>query len=124
MTSVVNDDLKNGSESELTEDQKRLLKYYSASQWTLIWWRFRRHRTAMIAASLLIVMALFGIFAEFVAPYGPTSRNTKYLDGAPQIPQFCDQNGCSMRPFIHGVSTKRDPVTLRAISVPDPNKRV
>ncbi|MBO6826242.1 MAG: ABC transporter permease [Sneathiella sp.] len=124
MTSVVNDDLKNGSESELTEDQKRLLKYYSASQWTLIWWRFRRHRTAMIAASLLIVMALFGIFAEFVAPYGPTSRNTKYLDGAPQIPQFCDQNGCSMRPFIHGVSTKRDPVTLRAISVPDTNKRV
>ena len=105
-------------------DEKKRLKYYSASQWTLIWWRFRRHRAAMIAATVLIFMALLGAFAELVAPYGPTSRDTKYLDGAPQLPLFCDLNGCSLRPFIHGVSTKRDPVTLRAISVPDPDKRV
>ena len=112
-----------GSKESAKEHKKRL-KYYSASQWTLIWWRFRRHRAAMVAAAVLIFMALLGIFAEFVAPYGPTSRDTKYLDGAPQVPLFCDQNGCSWRPFVHGVSTKRDPVTLRAISVPDPEKRV
>ena len=40
------------------------------------------------------------------------------------MPLFCDRNGCSLQPFIHGVSTRRDPVTLRAISVPDPDKRV
>ncbi|MBN9671035.1 ABC transporter permease [Roseibium aggregatum] len=108
---------------EEKERQKRL-KYYSASQWTLIWWRFRRHRAAMVAGTILGLMALLGVFAEFVAPYGPTTRDTKYIDGAPQIPMFCDQNGCSATPFIHGVSTKRDPVTLRAISVPDPDKRV
>nr|WP_321457875.1 ABC transporter permease [uncultured Cohaesibacter sp.] len=109
---------------ESDKEHKKRLKYYSASQWTLIWWRFRRHRAAMVAATVLLLMALLGVFAEFVAPYGPTSRDTKYLDGAPQMPLFCDQNGCSWRPFIHGVSTKRDPVTLRAISVPDPDKRV
>ncbi|WP_319484221.1 ABC transporter permease [uncultured Cohaesibacter sp.] len=109
---------------ESAKAQKKRLKYYSASQWTLIWWRFRRHRAAMVAATVLLLMALLGAFAEFVAPYGPTSRDTKYLDGAPQIPLFCDQNGCSLRPFVHGVTTKRDPVTLRAISVPDPDKRV
>ena len=109
---------------ETEKERKKRLKYYSASQWTLIWWRFRRHRAAMIAATVLILMGLMGLFAEFVAPYGPTTRDTKYLDGAPQIPIFCDQNGCSLRPFVHGVSTKRDPVTLRAISVPDPEKRV
>ncbi|MBE7638657.1 ABC transporter permease subunit [Sneathiella sp. P13V-1] len=124
MTSVVQENLPEQQDKEAEAERQRLLKYYSASQWTLIWWRFRRHRTAMIAASLLVVMALFGIFAEFVAPYGPTSRDTKYLDGAPQIPSFCDDNGCSFQPFIHGVKTKRDPVTLRAISVPDPNKRI
>ena len=105
-------------------ERQRLLKYYSASQWTLIWWRFRRHRAAMVAGFVLVLMAVLGLFAEFVAPYGPTTRDTKYLDGAPQIPMFCDQNGCSAQPFIHGVTTKRDPVTLRAISVPDPDKRI
>ncbi|MCT4656999.1 MAG: ABC transporter permease [Cohaesibacter sp.] len=108
----------------LAAEEAKRLKYYSASQWTLIWWRFRRHKAAMIALSLLAFMGLMGIFAEFVAPYGPTTRDTKYLDGAPQIPSFCDQKGCSLRPFVHGVKTKRDPVTLRAISVPDPNQRV
>lgn len=111
-------------EAQAKIDEAKRLKYYSASQWTLIWWRFRRHRAAMVAVSLLCFMGLLGIFAEFVAPYGPTTRDTKYIDGAPQIPSFCDRNGCSIRPFVHGVKTKRDPVTLRAISVPDPEKRV
>lgn len=66
---------------------------------------------------------MLGLFAEFVAPYGPTSRDAKYLDGAPQIPMFCDTGGCSWRPFIHGVKTERDPVTLRSIAVPDPETR-
>ncbi|MCP9482500.1 ABC transporter permease [Shimia sp. CNT1-13L.2] len=112
------------SPEQLSAEEKKRLKYYSASQWTLIWWRFRRHKAAMVAVMILGLMALSGIFAEFVAPYGTTTRDTSYLDGAPQIPKFCDQNGCSIQPFIHGVSTKRDPITLRAISVPDPEKRV
>ena len=109
---------------ESEKERKKRLKYYSASQWTLIWWRFRRHRAAMVAGSILVLMGLMGLFAEFVAPYGPTTRDAKYLDGPPQIPMFCDHNGCSIQPFIHGVKTKRDPVTLRSLSVPDPDKRI
>lgn len=105
------------------KERQRQLKYYSASQWTLIWWRFRRHRAAMWAAAILGLMALLGIFAEFVAPYGPVTRDTKYIEGAPQMPRFCDANGCSLQPFVNGSKTKRDPVTLRAISVPDPDVR-
>lgn len=105
------------------KERQRLLKYYSASQWTLIWWRFKRHRAAMVASLLLGLMALAGIFAEFVAPYGPVTRDTSYIEGPPQIPRFCDDNGCSAVPFVHGTTTKRDPVTLRALSVPDPNVR-
>jgi peptide/nickel transport system permease protein len=104
-------------------ERRRHLKYYSASQWTLIWWRFRRHRAAMVAAAVLGLMALAGMLAEFVAPYTPTERNTAYIEGPPQIPMFCDDNGCSLQPFVHGVKTERDPVTLRAVSVPDPETR-
>ncbi len=99
-------------------------RYYSASQWTLIWWRFRRHRAAMVAAVILGLMAFLGIFAEFFAPYGPTERNRAYLNGPPQMPMFCDDNGCAARPFIHGARTERDPITLRSRSVPDPETRV
>ncbi|MEM7693920.1 MAG: ABC transporter permease [Pseudomonadota bacterium] len=105
-------------------DEKRRLRYYSASQWTLIWWRFRRHRAAMGAGILLSTLFLMGLFAEVIAPYGPTTRDARYLDGAPQLPLFCDHNGCSWRPFIHGVKTERDPITLRARAVPDPETRL
>jgi len=124
MSEAVGDDLTPEQQRAADKERERLLKYYSASQWTLIWWRFKRHKAAMIAAGLLCVMAFLGVFAEFVAPYGPTTRDTKYIDGSPQIPMFCDQNGCSLAPFIHGVKTERDSVTLRAISVEDPDTRV
>lgn len=104
-------------------ERERREKYYSASQWTLIWWRFRRHRAAMVASAILGLMILLGLFAEFFAPYGATERNSTYLYGAPQIPKFCDQNGCSLRPFVPGSRTERDPVTLRSITVPDPEVR-
>jgi peptide/nickel transport system permease protein len=115
-----------GSQAETRAERRereRRERYYAASQWTLIWWRFRRHRAAMAGLTVLAVMAFLGLFAEIFAPYGPTARNATYLNGAPQWPMFCDQNGCSARPFIHGVRTERDPVTLRSRAVPDPETR-
>jgi peptide/nickel transport system permease protein len=104
-------------------ERRQRERYYSASQWTLIWWRFRRHRAAMAAAFVLGLMIFLGLFAEFFAPYGTTERNRDYLSGPPQMPMFCDENGCSLRPFVHGTRTERDPVTLRAVAMPDPETR-
>jgi peptide/nickel transport system permease protein len=83
--------------------------YFTASQSQLIWARFRKQRSAMIAAAVLVVMVLSGIFASFLSPYDPTvaGRNADYLNGAPTIPQFCDKNGCSLRPFLHPVERVR-----------------
>ena len=64
------------SKKEEKERQQRL-KYYSASQWTLIWWRFRRHKAAMVASFLLGLMALLGIFRRIRRPYGPTTRDAE-----------------------------------------------
>jgi len=104
-------------------ERERRERYYSASQWTLIWWRFRRHRAAMVAATILGLMMFLGVFAEFFAPYSTTERNRTYVSGPPQIPMFCDHKGCSLRPFVHGTRTERDPTTLRAVAVPDPETR-
>lgn len=84
-------------------------RYFSASQGQLIWARFRRHRSAMAAATVLLVLALAGLFAPFLSPYDPTvaGANGAYLNGAPTIPMVCDANGCSLRPFLHTVERYR-----------------
>jgi peptide/nickel transport system permease protein len=78
-------------------------EYFTASQGQLIWQRFRSNRTARLALYILLFFVFCGIFAPFLSPYNPTAagRNADYTNGAPQIPQFCDDNGCSLRPFIH-----------------------
>ncbi len=83
--------------------------YFTASQRQLIWARFKKQRAAMIAAVVLVVMILMGLFAPFLSPYDPTiaGRDKDYTNGAPQIPRFCDEAGCSARPFIYGVKRER-----------------
>lgn len=123
MTDMTDPEMTPAQRRAAEKERQQLLKYYSASQWTLIWWRFKKHRAAMYASIVLGLMALAGLFAEIVAPYSPVTRDTSYIEGPLQIPRFCDDNGCSVVPFINGTKTERDPVTLRAVSVPDPEVR-
>ena len=85
------------------EDQKLKEAYFTASQGQLIWQRFKKNKSALIGAWILIFLILSGIFAPMLTPYDATvsGRDKDYLNGAPQVPQFCDDNGCSMRPFIY-----------------------
>lgn len=111
--------------AETEAERRRKEKYFTASQAQLIWARFRRNRSAMIAGTVLVVMVLLGLFAPFLSPYDPTiaGRDMEYRNGAPQIPMFCDQNGCSLRPFLHGVERKLNKATLRWETVTNPDER-
>ncbi|MEM0949374.1 MAG: ABC transporter permease [Pseudomonadota bacterium] len=99
--------------TETDAEQRRKEAYFTASQGQLIWARFKKNRSAMVAAVVLAVMVLMGLFAPFLSPYDPTvaGRNVDYTNGAPQIPKFCDHNGCSLRPFIYGVKRERSLAT-------------
>jgi peptide/nickel transport system permease protein len=90
-------------------DQKLKEAYFTASQGQLIWTRFKKQRAAMVGAAILVVLIFSGIFAPFLTPYDPTitGRNANYLNGAPNIPSFCDDNGCSLRPFIYSHERSR-----------------
>ena len=108
-------DPPNATPLEVGDDIDRRAKeaYFTASQGQLIWSRFKKQRAAMIAACVLIFLGLAGLFAPFLSPYDPTvaGRDKDYTNGAPQIPQFCDKNGCSLRPFIHAVERERSLAT-------------
>ena len=98
---------------ETAKDQRAKEAYFTASQRQLIWARFKKQRAALVAAAVLVFLIIAGIFAPFLSPYDPTiaGRNKEYTNGAPQLPQFCDKNGCSARPFIHGVTRERSLAT-------------
>lgn len=109
--------------SDVKRESEDAQRYYSATQWQLIWWRFKHHKAALTAGSILLFMAFIGLFANFLAPYAGDTRNKHYLLGPPQFFHVWDHNGFSLRPFVYGVTTKRDPVTLRRIPTIDKNTR-
>ena len=90
-------------------DQRRKEAYFTASQTQLIWARFRKNRTAIVASWALILMVLMGIFAPFLSPYDPSinGRDKDYENGAPEIPRFWDENGFSLRPFVYATERER-----------------
>ena len=96
-------------ETDPNLDQKAKEAYFTATQTQLIWARFKKSRSAMIAGAVLIVLITMGFLAPFLSPYDPTiaGRDKDYLFGAPQIPSFCDDNGCSARPFLYAVERHR-----------------
>jgi peptide/nickel transport system permease protein len=99
------------------------LKYFTARQWQLVWWRFRRNRLGLIGASILLIYIIVLILADFIAPYGGRTLDVKYILGPPQAVRFWDENGFSLRPFVYGVTTERDPVTLSMLLTLDPSQR-
>ena len=104
------------SEAALTKEEQEKLKFYTATQFQLVWWRFRRHKLAMIGSVVLGIFVIIVLFAELLAPYGTQTRNADYALGRPQLPRFIDAEGkFHLRPFVYGVKTVRDPETLRRV---------
>lgn len=98
---------------EVSKEEIKKLKFYTATQAQLVWWRFKKHRLAMVGLIILALFTFIMIFAEIIAPYGQASRNEKYLFGKPTPIHFVDHEGkFSLHPFVYGVTTSRNPVTL------------
>ena len=53
------------------------LKYYTASQFQLMWWKFRKHRLALVGTVLLAIFVFIALFAEFLSPYAPGARTPR-----------------------------------------------
>jgi peptide/nickel transport system permease protein len=102
----------------------RLRRPELATQWQLMWWKFKRHHLALIGMSVLAMLVFLSVFSGFIGPEAPFDRNNKYISGAPMGIHFFDAEGnFHMRPFVYARTTKRDSVTLRKISVVDESTR-
>lgn len=93
-------------------------RIYVASPWQLMWWRFRRHRLALVSLVVIALLYLVAIFAEFFAIADPEAHNARISFIPPQRVHFFD-NG-RIGPYVYGLQGGRDPRTLRMVYEIDP----
>lgn len=97
-----------------------------ASQWQLMWWRFRKHRVAMICAVIIILIYGVAIFAEFLAPFPATKYAATYTYAPPQMLHLFDrtENGSVFRPHVNGYKVEIDQEALRRTFVVDEESKI
>ncbi|MAU98012.1 MAG: peptide ABC transporter permease [Fulvimarina sp.] len=87
-------------------------RYAQASQARLIWWRFLRHRLAVVSLGFLVVSYVAILFVEFLSPYELSSRHTDFIFAPPQsVHLFHD--GAFVGPFVYPLDYALDMETLK-----------
>lgn len=97
-------------------------RVFVASQWKLMWWRFRKHRVAGAASIVVAGFYLVAIFAEFFASSYPREAYTQLSYLEPQSIHWFDDGKFS--PFVYAMSGKRDPATMLKVYTPDLETKV
>lgn len=83
-----------------------------ASQLTLMWWKFKRHRFALVSGVFLAIMYFCILICEFLAPYDYQTRNIDAIYAPPQrVHLFHD--GKFVGPFVYGMNYRLDMTTLK-----------
>jgi peptide/nickel transport system permease protein len=98
-------------------------KIYVAPYWKLMWWRFRKHKMALISVGVLVLFYFVGVFCEFAAPYDPNGYFVKYKLAPPTKVHIRDANGTFHWPFVYRIVQDRDPETMRNIYTEDTSTR-
>ena len=97
-------------------------RVYVASQWQLMWWRFRKHHLAMVAVIVVVGFYLVAIGADFIATTDPELSDAKRSLMPPQRIHWFD--GWSLRPHVYGVKGARDPKTFKRVYQIDPTQKI
>ncbi len=102
----------------LTPEQER---FYMASQWKLMWWKFRRHKVAVVSGIILLVFYASILFSEFIAPYDLHKRHPKSIYAPPQAIHLFHK-GEFVGPFTYGYKMRLDQETFKREYTPNPKK--
>ena len=105
-----------------TQETAAAERYFVASQWQLVWWKFRKHKMALVAGIVLAVMYFIAAFCEFLSPYLPGTRFSEYLYAPPmRVRLLAAAEGFG--PHVYGLVRGRDPETFRRTFTVDQEQR-
>jgi peptide/nickel transport system permease protein len=102
-----------------TEEDLRL---EVATQWQLMWWKFRKHKLAMISAGIIVLYYVVAIFAEFFAPWHRTQYIADYVYAPPQPIHFFYNGKLDLH--VKGLKFERDPRSFKKIWEVDENSKI
>jgi len=105
-------------------ENKNDKKKVSQSYLSLVWWKFRKNRMAVVGAIILLIYFITCVFfAEFFALY-PKELESDFLEARPTYPQFIDQEGSfSLRPFVYALDEEIDLATRSRTYVYNPSTK-
>ena len=93
-----------------------------ASQWQLMWWRFRKHKVAMASAVVIGLFYVVVIFADFFAYADRDTSDGQRSLFPPQSIHFFDENG--FHPFVHPITGERDFTTFQRVYQEDTSRKL
>ncbi len=82
-----------------------------ATQWQLMWWKFKKHKLANFGGILVLFFYFLAIFAEFFAPVHYTTYNDQYVYAPPQMIHFFRDG--KLAPYVYGYKFERDPISYK-----------
>jgi len=87
-----------------------------------MWWRFRKHRLAVVAGIVILAFYASVIGADFLAYADPHLSEAQRSLLPPQPIHLFDEGG--LNPYVYALKGKRDPVTFKRVYAPDPNEKI
>lgn len=93
-----------------------------ATQWQLMWWRFRKHKLAVFSAVLIALFYLIAISADFLAYADPFDTEAQRSFIPPQPIHLFDEGRFS--PHVYAIRGRRDPATFKRVYEVDPETRI
>ena len=91
-------------------DEQRV---FVASQWQLMWWRFRKHKVAVVSALVVIGFYAVVLGADFLAYADPNASEAQRSLMPPQRVYLFD--GWRFAPYVHGFKGVRDPQSFKRV---------
>ncbi len=92
-----------------------------ATQRQLIWWRFRKHKLAVVSGIIVLLFYIVAAFADVIAYAEPfdTEASRSYIP--PQPIHWFDAQG-NFRPHVYALKGKRDLRSFKLSYAPDPSE--
>ncbi len=93
-----------------------------ASNWTLVWWRFRKNKLAVLSLAILFFLFSIVLAPDFFATTDPEATDARLAFIPAQGINWIDEG--KLQPWVPGVVGKRDPVTLKMIWTVDEEQKI
>jgi peptide/nickel transport system permease protein len=97
------------SAARLTAEQEH---FYLASQWRLMWWKFKRHKVAVASAIILLLMYGSTLITDILVPYYLHSRHADHIYAPPQSVHWVHE-GKFVGPFVYPLVKTLNMETLK-----------